>query len=249
MKNILFTKKLICTYCTIIFCAPLICGCSQSNNRANESNTQNWNDSNLTSESEAAANPAYEKVFSDELEADKDKIVIEIWNNSDQYTDGQIKINNQEFPIDPESESAMLGYAHTTASVCDLTNDGKEEIILIASGGASGSVQSVQVFENVNETWHEMDMPSGIYDKNGEPLAFVTDKLEELNTEMAPLVLYNQYRNVSFENDKIFIDYPLWTDTDSGSVDMGIIRKEISYSMEEKKFILGDTLFLPAENN
>lgn len=92
-------------------------------------------------------------------------------------------------------------------------------------------------------------MPSGIYDKNGKAPTFVTDKLEELNTEMAPLVLYHQYRNVSFENDKIFIDYPLWTDTDSGSVDMGVIRKEISYSTEEKKFILGDTLFLPAKNN
>lgn len=254
MKNTVLTRNFICSFLTILFFVLLISGCD---NRMNDIeklkkddviNTENFTASSITLESEDTFNYNYEKIFSDELEFGNDKITLEIWNNKKLCTNGIIKIDNQEIPINPKSESAILGYSHTEANVFDLTNNGKEEIILVVSGGASGVVQSVQVFENVNDKWREIDMPSGIYDENGKSPEFIRKKLKELNTELAPMIIYNQYRQVSFETGKIFIDYLLWTDTNSGSVDIGVIRKEMIYSSEEKNFILGDTLFIPAEN-
>ena len=160
---------------------------------------------------------------------------------------GIIKIDGQEIAIPSESESIMLGYAHAETKVCDFTGDGKEEIALIAAGGASGSVCAVQVFSNENDNWFEMDIPSEIYDNDGNSPKFVQEKLDELN-ETTSFAVYNQYRGISIENEKIVVSYPLWADTDHGALEMGTVQKEIIYSPEEEKFVLGDGLFLPETN-
>lgn len=92
-----------------------------------------------------------------------------------------------------------------------------------------------------------MKIPFEIYDNDGNPPEFVQEKLDELN-ETISFAVYNLYRSISIENEKIVVSYPLWADTDDGSMEMGTIQKEIIYSPEEEKFVLGDSLFLPETN-
>ncbi len=75
---------------------------------------------------------------------------------------GIIQIDNQKIIINKEL-AEMVGYAHSQANVSDLTGDGKEEIILVISGGASGAVQAVQVFEEIDGMWKEIVIPSDVY--------------------------------------------------------------------------------------
>lgn len=227
-RNRMMIGKSFIALSGMVFAGAFLCGCSSQSNEQKEQND-------------------YEEIYTAKLDIEGNTIPLEVWTDKNMSTNGIIKINGQEITIPSESESIMLGYAHAETIVCDFTGDGKEEIALIAAGGASGSVCAVQVFSSENDNWFEMDIPSEIYDNDGNPPKFVQEKLDELN-ETISFAVYNLYRSISIENEKIVVSYPLWADTDDGSMEMGTIQKEIIYSPEEEKFVLGDSLFLPETN-
>lgn len=107
------------------------------------------------------------------------------------------------------------------------------------SGGASGTVQ---VFGNIDGKWDEIDIPSNIY---SDAPKFVKRQLKELDIKMDNSIVY--YRSVSFKKEKILINYCLFAD--SGTTAIGTIQKELIYSSDKKRFVLGDTLVIPATNN
>lgn len=110
------------------------------------------------------------------------------------------------------------------------------------SGGASGTVQAVQVFGNIDGKWDEIDIPSNIY---SDAPKFVKRQLKELDIKMDNSIVY--YPSVSFKKEKILINYCLFAD--SGTTAIGTIQKELIYSSDKKRFVLGDTLVIPATNN
>lgn len=184
---------------------------------------------------------AYEVVYSVELKIGEEQIPFEILLSSKECTDGTIKIGSQEIPINSQL-AKTVGYAHGEAKAYDFTGDGKEEIVLVISGGASGAVQAVQVFGNIDGKWDEIDIPSDIYSDAPE---FVKKQLKELDIKMDDSIVY--YRSVSFKKEKILIDYHIFSD--SGTTAIGTIQKELIYSSDKKRFVLGDTLVTPATNN
>lgn len=244
-KDLKLTKRLVPVFFGIVFCMLPICGCG----RSGEINTEDIlkNEDHAGTEQidrydlELAYN-AYEKDFSDELEIGNEKIPLEIWSSNIGYR--VIKIDGQEIPI--EIQGLPLGGAGLELEAHDFTDDGKEEIVLVESSGASGSVQYILVFGNTDGQWEELDIPSDIYSDENDP-EFLKKQMEELNVELDASV-YNKYRTVSVNEEKILIEYSLFLDTDSGSVDMGMFRKELVYSSKDKGFVAGDILYIPATN-
>ncbi len=220
-RNRMIIGKSFIALSGMVFAGAFLCGCISQKNEQKEQND-------------------YEEIYTAKLDIEGNTIPLEVWTDKNMSTNGIIKIDGQEIAIPSESESIMLGYAHAETKVCDFTGDGK-------AGGASGSVCAVQVFSNENDNWFEMDIPSEIYDNDGNSPKFVQEKLDELN-ETTSFAVYNQYRGISIENEKIVVSYPLWADTDHGALEMGTVQKEIIYSPEEEKFVLGDGLFLPETN-
>ncbi len=184
----------------------------------------------------------YEKDYSAEVEIENEKIPLELWSSDIGCT--VVKIDGQEIPL--ETWDLPLGGAGLEQMTHDFTNDGKEEIVLVESSGASGAVSYILVFGNTDGQWKELHIPPELYSDAEDP-DFVKKQLKELNIEPDPSV-YHKYRTVSFNEGKILIEYPLFADTDSESVDMGMFRMELAYSSEEKCFVLEDTLYIPAEH-
>lgn len=185
-------------------------------------------------------NKTYETVYSDILKISENEVPLKILINPKDCTDGVIKIDNQEIPINTEL-AETIGYAHVATKIYDFTGDGKKEIALVISGGASGAVQAVQVFGNTDGKWNEINIPSDIYSNIPK---FMKKQQKKLGIKINNSTRY--YRTVSFKQKKILISYKIFSDTDSKPV--GEIRKELLYSSNKKQFVLGDTLVIPAAN-
>lgn len=185
-------------------------------------------------------NKTYETVYSDVLKISENKVPLEIIINSKDCTDGVIKIDNQEIPINTKL-ARTIGYAHATTKIYDFTGDGKKEIALVISGGASGAVQAIQVFGNIDGKWNEIIIPANIYRNIPK---FMKKQQKKLGIKINNSTRY--YRTVSFKQKKILISYNIISDTDGRLV--GEIRKKLFYSSDKKQCVLGDTLVIPAEN-
>lgn len=246
-KDLKLTGRLFFTLSGIVFCMFLICGYIDKTSAKENFGNGNYVDNrdfrtfNYASNSNENDGNTYETVYSVELEIGEKKVPLEILLSSKECTDGAIKIGSQKIPINPEL-AKTVGYAHGEAKAYDFTGDGKDEIVLVISGGASGVIQAVQVFGNIDGKWDEINIPSDIYSDAPE---FVKKKLKELDIKVEESIVY--YRSVSFKKKKILIDYHLFAD--SGTTAIGIIQKELFYSSNKKRFVLGDDLVIPAANN
>lgn len=235
-KDSKLTRRLVFAVSGIVFCMLLAFGYSDKT-----SAKENFKGFNFISSSNENIDNVYEVVYSVGLNIGEEQIPFEILLGSNECTDGEIKIGSQEIPINSEL-AKTVGYAHGEAKAYDLTGDGKEEIVLVISGGASGAVQAVQVFGNIDGKWDEIDIPSDIY---SDAPKFVKKQLKELDIKMDDSIVY--YRSVSLIKEKILIDYRLFAD--SGTTAIGTIQKELMYSSDKKRFVLGDTLVTSATNN
>lgn len=246
-RGLRLTRRLFFTLSGIVFCMLLVCGyCGKTSAKASQSNrnyinNENFKLHNATSNFDENVDSAYEVVYSVELKIEDEKIPLEILLSPKMCTDGVIKIGSQKIPVNPDL-AKTVGYAHGEAKAYDFTGDGKEEIVLVISGGASGSVQAVQVFGNIDGKWNEINIPSDIY---SDAPKFVKKQLKELDIKMDDSIVY--YRSVSFKKQKILIDYSLFADL--GTTAIGTIQKELFYSSDKKRFVLGDALVIPAKSN
>ena len=183
---------------------------------------------------------SYDVVYSETLKIGKKNVLVKIVLNNKDCTDGMIQIDNQDIAINSEL-AKTVGYAHVETKVYDFTGNGKEEIALVISGGASGAFQAVQVFGNTDGKWNELKIPSGIYSNLPK---FVKQQQEELGIKIEDSA--NYYRTVSFEGEKIFISYQILSET--GMKVVGEVQKELSYCADKNQFVLGDTLVIPAQS-
>lgn len=182
----------------------------------------------------------YDEVYSDTLKVEGKDVSLKVSLNSKDCTDGLIQIDNQKLTINPDV-AKTVGYAQGKGQAYDFTGDGKEEIALILSGGASGSVQAVQVFGNEGGTWKEIAIPSDVY---SDIPGFLKEQQNKLDIKMDSSLVY--YRTISFENQKILVTYLVFADADT-SVDAEIC-KELIYSSDKKEFVLGNTVVIPTKN-
>ncbi len=246
-KDSKLTRRLFFALSGIVFCVLLACSynvrtsAKENQGDGNSVNNGNFRVLNSTLSSSENVDNAYEVVYSAELKIGEEKIPLEILLSPKESTDGAIKIGNQEIPISPEL-AKTVGYAHGEAKAYDFTGDGKEEIVLVISGGASGAIQAMQVFGNIDGKWDEIDIPSEIY---SDAPKFVKKQLNELDIKMDNSIVC--YRTISFKKEKILIDYHLFAD--SGTTDIGTIQKELSYSSDKNRFVLGNDVVIPAANS
>ena len=91
------------------------------------------------------------------------------------------------------------------------------------SQGASGAFQYLRVFGSTGEQWEERKLPSKLYSDADDPDFFMWQ--EELGRELDPAV-YSKYRTISLDEGKFLVDYWLFRDTDSETVDAGRIQKD-----------------------
>ncbi len=229
----------------LILCILPLCGCTRSTetNTVEETNTANTLKTETDTETIdrydlSLAYNGYETDYSSELELADKKIPIELWSSNAGYT--VIKIDGQEIPLD--TRETPLGGAGLEITAHDFAADKTEEIVLIESGTAD----HILVFQNTDGQWAEMNIPSEIYSDTKDP-DFLKKQAKDLNIELDESV-YNRYRTISYDEDKIIIKYPLYLDTDSGSADMGTLQRELVYSSPEKGFQLGSISYVPAAN-
>lgn len=229
----------------IVSCMLSVWGCNYNNQINSESEKIFENEDSANTEQfdrydlELEYN-AYEKDYSAELEIGNKKMPIEIWCSNVGYR--VIKIGEQEIPY--AHRELPLGGTGLETMASDVTGDGNEEIVFLES---SGEVEYILIFGSEDGQWEELEMPSEVYDDTEDSL-FLEKQLEELHLELEDSV-YVKGRNIDLSEENILIQYFLWSDTNSGAVDMGLIQKELLYASDEKRFILGDALYLPAENN
>lgn len=228
----------------ILFCAASVCGCGGSGQKKTEDVSENGEDVH-TEEFDrydlTLAYNDYEKDYETELEVENETIAFELWSSN--IGCQVIKIGSQEIPL--KSGECMLGGAGLELMTCDVTDDRTEEIILVESQGASGAFQYLRVFGNTGGQWEERKLPSELYSDADDLDSFLQQ--EELGRELNPSV-YSKYRTISLDEQRILVDYWLFQDTDSETVDAGRIQKELLYSSDQKKFTAGNTRYLPAEN-
>lgn len=226
------------------FWAASVCGCGGSGQKKTEGVSENGEDIH-TEEFDrydlTLAYNDYEKGYETELEVENETIAFELWSSN--IGCQVIKIGSQEIPL--KSGGCMLGGAGLERMTCDVTDDGTEEIILVESQGASGAFQYLRVFGSTGEQWEERKLPSKLYSDADDPDFFMWQ--EELGRELDPAV-YSKYRTISLDEGKFLVDYWLFRDTDSDTVDAGRIQKELLYSSDQKKFAAGNTRYLPAKN-
>ena len=245
-KDLTAKRTLALTLTGMILGMSLICGYSEPvrakenqeyNNILRQEQVRTLNSSvNLGKSTDST----YDVVYSETLKTGEKNVSLKILLNTKDCTDGMIQIDQQDIAINSEL-AKTVGYAHAETKVYDFNGDGKEEIALVISGGASGAFQAVQVFGNTDGKWNEIKIPSVIYDQLPK---FVKKQQKELGIKIEDSV--NYYRTVSFEKEKIFISYQILSETGTESV--GEVKKELSYSSDKKQFVLGDTLVIPAKN-
>lgn len=245
MKNKKNGYMIAAAICVIAIMGGSMIGCGSDNAQNGktmveestvETTTVNIRETNVTTNEKSGTthknnSDAMEVVYSDTVKVGKKKVALKILLNPELSTDGVIQIDNQEIPINPEF-AENVGYAHGEAEAYDFTGDGKEEIAFIISGGASGSMQAVQVFEETDGKWNEIPIPSDIYDNIPKFMK------EQQDIKIDDSLIY--YRTISFKEEKILVSYHMFAD--SGTKDIGEICKELFYSFDKKEFVLGETL-------
>ena len=240
IKNIMLYKKPAAVVTGIAAVLVLSCLVGFGTNPGEQQSIASADTENPASE-ENTENE-YKCIYSVELNTETENIPFEIWIRSD--SDKRIVIDGQEIPLDPEFAVKIKYEQVETTIYHDFNGDKNREIALIDTGGAAGGAfQTIQIFENTDGQWKEMALPSEIYDTLPE---FVADKLKEpdINGKAADLA-YHRTVSLSYENEKIRMNYKLFTDDLKSAI--GTVHKEVVYSLEQKKFVLEDaTGFTPA---
>ena len=175
----------------------------------------------------------YEMVYSDIVDVDTKDVSVNVFLNPNDYADGMIRIDGQDITINSKL-AQDVGYAHANASAYDFTGDEKEEIVLIISGGASGSFQAVQVFGCTEGKWTEITIPQEVYKQIPN---FVKQQQKKIGIKMDSSL--NYYRTISYKNQKLLFTYQILSE--SGTKIIGKICKELVYSSDKNEFVLGGT--------
>lgn len=179
------------------------------------------------------SNNGYETVYSGMLDVEAKVVSVKLLLNPNDCKDGMVQIDGQSIIINSKL-AETVGYGHANAQAYDFTGDGKEEISLIISGGASGSFQAVQVFGNKDGKWTEISIPSEVYNQLPE---FMKQQQKKMGIKKSASM--NYYRTVSVRKNKILFTYQIFSESSSNIV--GTIYKELVYSSDKNEFVLGDT--------
>jgi len=175
----------------------------------------------------------YEMVYSDTVNVDSKDVSVNVLLNPNNYADGMIRIDGQDITINSKL-AEDVGYAHANASAYDFTGDEKEEIVLIISGGASGSFQAVQVFGCTEGKWTEITIPEEVYKQIPK---FVKQQQKKIGIKMDSSL--NYYRTVSCKKQKLLFTYQILSE--AGTKSVATVCKELVYSVTKNAFVLGDT--------
>lgn len=185
---------------------------------------------------EKEKNGEYESVYSTQLKVADGQVEIEVFLNPKNCRDGIIQIDNEKIPVNSKL-AETIGYAHVEAKVRDLTGDKKEEIVLIISGGSSGSIQAVQVFENTERGWKEIRLPANLY---SDVPKFLRNQLKKMGIKMDEVQYY--YRTVSLKKEKLIFNYIIYKTGEQKPI--VTIRRKVLYSPSKEKFIGSDTTLI-----
>ena len=223
----------------IVFSISLVCGYSnqvlakENQKYSGAIHVENPRMQNAGAHSDEKSDNGYETIYSDTVSIDEKDTSVKVLLNPKDCKDGTIQIDGQDITINSQL-AEDVGYAHANVEAYDFTGDGKEEIALIISGGASGSFQAVQIFGNAKGVWTEINVPSEVYKQLPR---FVVQQQKKLGIIMDASM--NYYRTVSIKEQKLFFTYQILSE--SGAKTVGTICQELVYSSDKNAFVLGDT--------
>jgi hypothetical protein len=194
----------------------------------------------------------YEETFSDNFEIDNSMKKIRIVQNANDVQDTKVFVGNSEVKMDRISTDA--GYSMTKIKTLDCTGDGKDEIVMILQGGASGAVNEIQVLTQKDDAWMEIPLPEELwdmdfvtFDKKDEKVSVTvkaTNTKKELSFDSAQdgeEEFGIQYRLCKMKKNEIVIIYKVYRGELNNLI--GKIEQKISFDKEFNKFSYGETSF------
>jgi hypothetical protein len=150
--------------------------------------------------------------------------------------------------------STDAGYSMTKIKTLDCTGDGKDEIVMILQGGASGAVNEIQVLTQKDDAWMEIPLPEELwemdfvtFDKKDEKVSVTvkatnTKKVLSFDSAQDGEDEFGiQYRLCKIKKNEIVIIYKVYRGELNNLI--GKIEQKISFDKELNKFSYGETSF------
>lgn len=191
----------------------------------------------------------YETLYKKKIEINNKRKSVSIQQNSHNVSDVVMKIGNQDVKL--KRVSIDTGYAHAKAKALDCTDDGKEELVLLLRGGASGALMDIQIFEEEKE-WKELSTPPELWEddfvtlnQEGNYLSVevkATDskkkiKMKSKNDFDKYIV---GYRTCKMTEKGMEISYELWLDGNPDPI--GQVKQSVTYNKDTDTFEYAKTL-------
>lgn len=194
---------------------------------------------------------SYEVVFKKAITVDGDRKKLKIAQNTENVSDLVMKVDGEEVKLKRVSIGA--GYVHAEGKAADVTGDGKEEMILLLHGGASGASLEIQVLGQTDKGWEEIALPDELWEDDNKVVvldqqaksldirvdATNTSKTIKLSPKQEGADAEIRYRGCKLKGNQIVIQNDVVLDGRPNPV--ATVSQEVVYDKESGKFQYGKT--------
>ncbi len=175
---------------------------------------------------------------------------IRILRNEENAKD--VKMTMGKAGVNLERVSVDAGYAQARVKVRDCTGDGKEDIVLMLYGGASGAYNEIQVLAKEKGKWKEVPFPEELweedfisFEKAGKKMKIgVTGTKEEKVIDDPSDDEWGVRTRICKigKDGQVTIVYQVYRGDDVNHI-IGKVKLSMRYNRAEKAFKIGKTTF------
>lgn len=199
---------------------------------------------------ESDAKGKYETYLDKKIQIGGSQERFRILRNSENAKDVKMMVGKTAVNLDQVSLGA--GYAQVRVKVRDCTSDGRDDIVLILYGGASGAYNEVQILTEEEGTWKEVPFPKELWEedcisfkKEGKRVKIVVSgtKEEKVVADSSDDEWGSRYRTCKIGKDgQIIIVYHIYRGEDINNI-VGKVKLTMHYDQAAKAFKIGKTAF------
>jgi len=192
----------------------------------------------------------YETYLDKKIEIDGSQESFRILRNSENAKDVKMMVGKTAVNLDRVSLGA--GYSQVRVKVQDCTGDGRDDIVLILNGGASGAYNEVQILAEKEGKWKEVLFPEELWEEDcisfkkegkGVKIAVSGTKEEKLVADSSDDEWGRRYRTCKIgKNGQIIIAYHIYRGEDINNI-VGKVKLTMRYDQAVKAFKVGKTVF------
>jgi len=175
---------------------------------------------------------AYEVYYTGEAEFEGVEIPITIYCK-DRFN-VVFKIDNKYVRINPEIACMFsdVGYVHPEFIFYDITGDGKDEIIVVLHGGASGSRCAMHVFTKQEDDFKELNV-------SYEYFVYRSDFWNMIDTEHSDGRYRLAYNPVFVDEDGLYISY-IFFEEDAEDISQRTVNVYLEYDESIGEVVVSD---------